>query len=253
MRTDNCKIDNRAYRKPIVGEIAGPSGAGKSTVSALLNGADQNVVAGLTVCKLPRLSLAASGVRSIPDITRLIMERRRIDEHELKQVVRMHAFGRQLRPHARSGGHGAVFFDEGVVFALAKLRADINVANMSKAMRRWEAKMIEEWGRVLDLVVWIDAPNDVLLERIRMRTKEHRMKDRPEAEVFGFLENYRSAYRAILSGLQSNGKTRVLRIDSGVTNPAEIADLILEHRYSGFSGRRVDSFTGTSQAVLAND
>src|SRR5438045_999375 len=152
MRNDVWKIDSGSLDKPVVAEIAGPSGAGKSTVSALLNEADQNVVAGLTVWKLPRLSLAASGVRSIPDITRLIMERRRIDEHELKQVIRMHAFGRQLRPQARSGGQAAVFFDEGVVFALAKLRADISVKNMSRAMRRWEAKMVQEWGRILDLV-----------------------------------------------------------------------------------------------------
>jgi len=253
MRKDKCKIESRGHVKPIVAEIAGPSGAGKSTVSALLNGADQNVVAGLTVWKLPRFSLAASGIRSMPDITRLIMERRRIDEHELKQVVRMHAFGRQMRPRATSGGHAAVFFDEGVVFALAKLRADISVANMSRAMRRWEAKMIEEWGKVLDLVVWIDAPNDVLLDRIKMRAKDHRMKDKPEAEVFGFLENYRAAYSAILTELQSNGKTRVLRIDSGGTQPDAIADAILEYRCSGYASGHANSLIDTSRAAWAND
>jgi thymidylate kinase len=253
MKKNNRHMDATPFGKPMVGEIAGPSGAGKSTVSALLNQADQNVVAGLTVWKIPRLSLAASGVVSIPDITRLIMERRCVDEHEVKQVIRMHAFGRQLRPQARSGGHAAVFFDEGVVFALAKLRADVRVANMSKAMRRWEAQMIEEWGQILDIVIWIDAPNEILLDRIRSRAKEHRMKEKPADEVFKFLDNYRTAYESVLSQLQANGKTRVLRIDSSETKSEEIADSILDFRHSAFAARPTDVLIARSHAALAND
>lgn len=203
--------------------------------------------------KIPRLSLAASGVVSIPDIIRLIAQRRHIDEHDLKQVIRLHAFGRQLRRQAKSVDCDAVFFDEGVVFALAKLRADIGVANMSQAMRRWEAKMIEQWSQVLDLVVWIDAPNEVLLDRIRTRPKMHRMKDRPAAEVFEFLENYRAAYYTVLAEVKSFGKTRILQIDSGETGPDEMAGSILADRRPDFAGILAESSHSTSSAVFANE
>lgn len=227
-------IENGHRNGPIIAELAGPSGAGKSTISALLNESDKGVTAGLTVWKIPRLSLVASGIASIPDITRLVAERRRFDEHELKQVVRMRAFGRRLQ-RSMEFKSSAVFLDEGVVFALAKLRADIGAANMSRSMRRWEEKMLERWSQILDLVIWIDAPNQVLLDRIRTRPKRHRMKDEPAERVYSFLENYRDAYRFVLSELQSRGKTRVLQIGSGETEPAEIAGVILNYRRSGFT------------------
>ena len=113
--------------------------------------------------------------------------------------------------------------------------------------------MVQEWGRILDLVIWIDAPNEILLDRIRTRAKEHRMKNRPSAEVVDFLENYRAAYGAILSGLQSNGKTRVLRIDSGETKPAAIAEAILDYRRAGVAVAPEHSLVDTSNAILANE
>ena len=220
--------------RPLVAEIVGPSGAGKSTVSAFLNSNGASARAGITIWGLPTASLVTSGLISLPDLARLSFERRSVRRDELKQAIRLTAFRRLLGRYIdgnKDRHYSALFMDEGVVFALAKLRADIGIEFASERLKRWEQKMLDRWSKMLDVVIWLDAPDAVLTQRIRSREKLHRMKDEPDHRVNDFLKNYRAAYESVVSELIRRGNVRVLRLNTENFDPAGISEEIL--RFTG--------------------
>jgi hypothetical protein len=228
----NCEMALRAKQRkgPMVAEIIGPSGAGKSWLSESLNECDAKVKAGLTVWGLPISLLLTSGLRTLPVLLRVSLFHRHIDTAELKQIIRLEAFYRYLKRGNDNDGVNALFFDEGVVFALAKLRADSfnNVRN--EYIERWESGVLDRWAGLIDAIIWLDAPDEMLIERINSRTKPHRMKNRPGPEVVEFLARYRQAYESVLDELVRRREMKVLRYRTDEFRTRALVKKILELR-----------------------
>ena len=215
--------------RPRTVEIIGPSGAGKSTLSRLLNDRSDHVRAGVTIWGLSRRVLYRSAVCSIPSVAYLRFRNPGFDYAAIKQVVRLRAFhhfwhrGYRILP----GGTGdwdnvnTLFLDEGPVFAIAKLRVDL--AEYPRSMKRWEKSTLQKWAEILDGVVWLDAPDDVLIERIRTREKAHRMKYKSESEVAAFLTRFRTAYKTVLDRIACYKSIEVSKYDTAVLPLDEIA------------------------------
>jgi deoxyadenosine/deoxycytidine kinase len=201
---------------PLVAEIVGPSGAGKSTLSGMLNDAERNVRAGLTVWGLPFSMLLAAAFLSVPALIGLCAERKRFRLDEIKQIIRLNAFYRRLKKESGinvKSNYKALFLDEGIVFALAKLRADRAAdAKTHKILTsKWEENALNRWSEMLNAVIWLDAPDHLLIERIRCRTKQHRMKHKPDDEIYEFLARYRASYEQIINELKSRGRISVIK------------------------------------------
>src|SRR5690606_32897726 len=116
---------------------------------------------------------------------------------------------------------------EGAVFALAKLRADINGAAKGRWYESWESEQLDRWARLIDTVIWLDAPDDLLIARINSRDKKHRMKNRPEAEIAAFLHGYRVAYESIVKELEKRRGLRVYRFGTAEMVSSSLAQEIL--------------------------
>ena len=232
----------------IIAEVVGPSGAGKTTLSSAINLRGVGVKAGLTVWGMPTTSLITSGVSSIPDLLRLGFERRDFRTEELKQVIRLDAFYRLLkRPVLESGDrYAALMLDEGVVFAISKLRADLGADVQPREMKRWEEKVIDRWSSILDAIVWLDASDDLLIHRVRTREKPHRMKNKPDEVIRDFLKRYRKAYEGVIEALARRNNVKVLRFDSEETSSEMMADEILRI----FGGMRREHFGNISSPLV---
>ena len=78
------------------------------------------------------------------------------------------------------------------------------------------------------MVIWLDATNDVLLDRIRNRQQEHIVKAEPAKVIYEYLDRYRVEYEFILSVLTSK-KTglKVLRFDTGQQGTQDIESQFL--------------------------
>ena len=209
-----------------IAEIIGPSGAGKSSVSECLDAAG-GVRAGVTIWGLPMPLIAASAVRAIPKLGRVILGRRRFRLEELKQVIRLEAFYRYLTAGRNESATRLLILDEGAVFALAKLRADRNGAAKGSHYESWESEQLDRWARLIDTVIWLDAPDDLLIERINSRDKKHRMKNRPAAEIAEFLHGYREAYDSIVKELESRRDLCVYRYETADMVSSSLAKEIL--------------------------
>ncbi len=206
-------------------EIIGPAGSGKTTLTQLLRNRD-NVRVGLSVWKLPLWLLSVSALSSLPDLFTFCRRREHLRWDDLKLVIQHNAL---LRLISREGakGYRALLMDEGNVFALAKLRAfgsDVVESNEG-AMQNLVNKVVP----ALDAIIWLDAPDGVLAQRIRERNKEHRMKDKSDAEIKEHLSLYRSSFEDVVDDLRKrNGSSlQVFRFSTDRQPLEQIAESVL--------------------------
>jgi thymidylate kinase len=144
----------------------------------------------------------------------------------MRQLVRLRTLHPALAREAKSGNR-AIILDEGPLFSLTRLsifqKADVGHGALA---REWRAELAR-WTTELDVVVWLDAPDHVLSERIRSRDKDHMVKDATEQEVTEFLGRYRSAYEGLLDRVRAAGRVRVVKIQTHENTTDHIAEIIL--------------------------
>jgi len=80
----------------------------------------------------------------------------------------------------------------------------------------------------MDAVFWVDAEDDVLLNRITSRQTWHRAKDMPELEAYEFLTRYRRTYERILDGMTSQSHTQLLKFHTDRDSVEQIVSRILD-------------------------
>jgi thymidylate kinase len=207
-------------------EIAGVAGAGKSTLARAL--ADRYAgcrVADSLHTRLPaHWPYVAHSVRGLlPLITATARSRPALSWDEIKFAVYVSEWDRYLRREHRQG---LVVLDQGPIFALARLLWGQKPVTRSEPFRAWMRAMVLRWSVELDVIVWLDAPDSTLHERIGSRDQRHEAKGRPTREVLELLETHRQAYRSVLEAFARLGRPPVLRFDTSRMSPLEIADAV---------------------------
>jgi hypothetical protein len=140
----------------------------------------------------------------------------------VQQVIRLQALAVQIGRES-TGDDTVLILDEGPVFALAWLEVVGRVPVRDRRFARWRQRQLERWVRTLDLVVWLNAPDDTLAARIRSRGKPHPLKHAPDDVLHPFLCAYRRAYEGIIAGLTTRWGPRVLAVDAARESAEEIA------------------------------
>jgi hypothetical protein len=185
-------------------ELVGPAGAGKSTLAEGVSTTDATVRSGLSLWGLPRADLLKSAVALLPTILGAAFAggKSRLRVGEIAQMVRLGALRRAVRREAQQ--HRVILLDEGPVFALSWL--DVFFArNGDRVPAAWRRRVVADWALLLDVVVFIDASDVTLAQRIRTREKPHMVKDRPDAEIHGFSAGFRKAFDGVIAELAKAG------------------------------------------------
>lgn len=200
-------------------ELVGPAGAGKTTLVNELLALDASATVGVSVGPL---GLAAGMAAAAPAVAaaRMSTEGRFWTAAELRNLAYLHAWRGPL-----THGSGTVLLDHGPVFRLAYLTACGPPMTSTPAFRRWWGRTSRSWAKVLDTVVWLDAPDDVLIHRIDARDRAHRVRGANVGEAAEFLSRYRAAYRSALDILASEG-THVVCIDTSRASAPQTASVV---------------------------
>jgi broad-specificity NMP kinase len=212
-------------QRPLVVELIGPAGSGKTTLArALCRGPE--FTAGI---ELPRIAhvphVLQHSLLLLPVYLRFGGDGGWLTWKEMRSMTYLRAWPRQLiRP---PGAERAItVLDHGPVFRLARLRAFGPRITHSPSFDRWWQRSLRLWSGLLDAVIALDAPDAVLVDRIRAREQRHRRKAQGRSETERFLEHYRSTYQEILQGLE--GGPRLLRVDTSRQSADEIAETMCE-------------------------
>ena len=205
-------------------EIAGPAGCGKTTLVDAL-AARIPIHPGVTPCDRSCIPLA---LRLLPLLPASFvwdeLRRGRVPREMLRSMVYVESWlsERSRREHHDSA---SVLYDHGPFFRLATLQA---FGPQGTGLRHWWESMRDAWSGAMNLVVWLDAPDEVLLERIRARDRAHACKQMSDDEARAWLGRYRQAFDSALEVLEERRPADVVRYDTSTRNPDEIADSLLE-------------------------
>ena len=217
--TDSSRHPRLAVSSVI--ELVGPPGAGKSTVFQALLARAENVQVPPVLLTRKYGPLLAANVAAILGT----LARRRAVRCLTPAHLRLMAYLRALpavierRP---PGDGGVLVFDQGPLYSLGRPRL------MDARLATWREEMFENWASLLDVVVWLDAADAVLAERIDERSKWHRLKGQPADAAVSVLRESRAVHEGMISSLEGRDDgPAILRFNTGVTSPDEIADALV--------------------------
>lgn len=204
-KTSNKGLTNHPNMKkrPLIVEIAGPAGAGKTTLAKALSRCNENIV----ISPVP-------GVREARNIPLFIGQAlvllpiflwpspngKRLTWREIKMMMHVNGWDHILSWQA-SSNYAVIVLDHGPVYRLATLHEFGPEITQSQRFQKWSNRMLNRWAALLDMVIWLDAPNPVLVERINNRDSRHIVKGKPEQEMYNFLARFRTAYEHMVSML----------------------------------------------------
>ena len=228
----NASNINRSWTgKPRVVEIVGPAGAGKTTLCrALACHTDA-----IRLENFPDVRKAAdapffisNGLQLIPRLLRLYRPKsRNLTRREFAWMTILNGWSALLHREANKGSK-VIILDQGPLYLLAEMRLfGPEYLRQQTAERLWQ-DFYDRWKDTLYLVVWLDADNDVLIDRIRTRKQDHIVKAQPATVVHEFLNRYRTEYASILSILTGKeANLRVLKFDTGRQQSQDIENQFL--------------------------
>lgn len=209
---------------PLFVEIVGVAGTGKSTLARLLCEREGwSLVDGLHTRKPAHWGLAARGVPRVMRLTAAsIACPPRISWDEAEDVLYIESWQHYLE---RAHREGIAVLDQGPLFALARLCWSGKPVTRRNAFQRWLVETARSWATRLDLVVWLDAPDEELVSRIDARAQPHAVK-RMGNDAFRVLDAHGRAYDRVL-GLASHTRARILRLETASTAPLQLAEAVV--------------------------
>ncbi|HTI05312.1 MAG TPA: hypothetical protein VL549_08350 [Gemmatimonadales bacterium] len=218
-------------QRGVVVELVGPAGAGKTTLAQGVSAVDPTVRSGLTLWGLPRPKLLEAVIPLIPTfLTAAVRPSRRLQWEEMAQMIRLGALRRIVDDEARK--HRVIILDEGPVFALSWI--DFYFARNGDRAPAWRRRAISDWASLLDVVVFIDASDSTLAQRIRTREKDHLVKNSSDEEIYGFAAGFRKAFDRVIAEISRAGHLVVdaLRTDDSAQreNTDRLMTTLLQRR-----------------------
>ncbi|MFN8454772.1 MAG: hypothetical protein U0401_08910 [Anaerolineae bacterium] len=220
---------NHVVEKPsLVVEIIGPAGAGKTTLLHALNQRHKKIQPASHPSKMRQVPFFFSNTLSLlPTYLRQYRHSRWFNWRETRSMAylkaELHVLRQQASPH-----DSVTLLDHGPIYRLAFLRALGPEITSSQSYKKWWAGLLDQWTATLDLVIWLDALDAVLLERIRTRDARHTIKEKGEPEAFEFLTHYRTFLAQIIAESVTDRQITLLRFDTNQASTEQMVDKILD-------------------------
>jgi shikimate kinase len=224
-------LSNNAIQQksPLIVELVGLAGAGKTTLSRALSQRDEKILvsADLELRKREHIPIFVGHAPFLlPVVLRPCPSSRWFTWDEIKAMVYLKGWPRVLRQQAMHTGT-AILLDHGPIFKLATLNEFGPERLKSQGFEQWWHSTFEQWAFTLDIVIWLNAPDNILVERINARNQRHAVKGKSEIEAFKFLIRYQTSYEQILAKLTAYGRPTLLQFDTSQASIEQIVDEVL--------------------------
>ena len=211
----------------LVAEIVGPAGVGKTTLLRELTKRETTIVPGIRFPKRAFIPiLIRDTITFSPTFLRHYRHSRLFTWSEARSMVYLRGW-RQVLERRAPDKDSVTVLDHGPIYRLALLREFGPEFTNSDVYTRWWSSMLDQWAAVLRLVIWLDAPDTVLLQRVNARSELHRVKRQPEQDAYRFFGRYRSSYQQVIRGMTATHGPRLLRVDTHQTPIDETVDRVL--------------------------
>ncbi len=144
----------------------------------------------------------------------------------MKQIARLAALGLLVRRRARHAR--LVVLDEGPVFALSWLRVFGRAGLQNGPLEPWWERTLAAWAAGLDCLVLLDAPEAVLISRLRAREKPNDVfRHMSDAAVRDLVARYRAAFDRVIGALTARGGPRLLELGTAEASLYHLGEAVL--------------------------
>jgi len=117
--------------------------------------------------------------------------------------------------------------DHGPIYRLAFLREFGPEITKSQIYINWWTELLNKWVDTLDFLILLDAPNDILLKRIRDRDRKHDVKDVHDKDAYEFLNRYRSSFEQTIAESRDDRQLQIIRFDTNILSLDQIVKKLL--------------------------
>ena len=208
-------------------EVVGPAGAGKTTLLRALTQREKRIVPGIHLPKRVSIPILIHDTMAFsPTFLRYYRHSRWFTWGETRSMVYLRGWHRVLK-HYVPGNGSITVLDQGPIFRLALLREFGPEFTNSEVFNKWWNSMLNQWAATLHLVIWLDAPDAVLFQRINSRTELHRLKGQPEQDAYQFFGRYRTSYQQVIGRMEAMQGPRLLRVNTHQIPLNKIVDRVL--------------------------
>lgn len=195
-------------------EIIGPAGSGKTTLIARLSQRNSSIQPIYRLRQPKHITYYfVSALLSIPYFLCQSILGERYTRREINKMLRLRASCQILERYALRYNK-VIVVDQGPIYTLATLPDDEIESSKDGCSQGWWRDRITEMAETLDLVIWLDAPDEVLLDRIYNRSKEHVLKEVSRQDGEQLLTADRNAFAKTVSRLTAQGGPRYVRFDT---------------------------------------
>lgn len=209
----------------MIAEIVGVAGTGKSTIAHVVS-QRSNVIQ--TDYKLRwRYVLPAYYARAVLAMPTYLMHYQGKGQ-VLWPALRWMTYLEKLQ-HAlsRQGNENIILFDQGPVFWLTYLHTFGSDGIRDEWFTRWWTRALENWSSILDMIFYLDGDDTVLIERVRNRSKNHKIKGSSDQKAREYLALYREGYQKVLDILSARDGLRVRFLSTDRESLEKIVDQIM--------------------------
>lgn len=235
--------------KRCVVEVLGPAGSGKTTFVRSLSESYSPVQDQLALLWTDKSrALGSILYELLPAYLWNYSTSRWFNVEELRRMSYVKAWHRLLTQPPPSAGT-ITTLDHGPIFMLGMVQEFGPQLVRTRDFARWSESAIAAWSDSLDVVLWLDAPNDILVQRIGLRDHPHIVKGKPFREACDFLERCRLSFGRILSEIKALGHLKVLHFDTSVFEPNDIVKEFLQAKDARLADARDDTNRTSHEAV----
>lgn len=207
-------------------QLCGLYGAGKSTLRSRMTMSDINCLR--WDYRLPRFrNLHRFFLSALWIIPALIIAGIDADWFKrLKLVLYLEVLAQDLLRYKHAMKE-ILLWDEGPIALHAFLRVRIGKCRNQFIVDRILDMNIRKIARVLDGMIWLDAPDQILIQRVRSRPQPHMLKNRSWDDACRFYGQYRCVYEQMIITWKNHG-VQMLQVMTNQCTPDEVEKRVFE-------------------------
>ncbi len=213
--------------RPLIIEMVGVAGTGKTTLREILYQRSRRFQFRIPPSKLTYWQfLARHTFLWLPIYLWKYRHNRWFTWKEIKLMGYLETWIPYLRRQALAK-NTVVVLDPGSVYWLAALREFGPEITRNERYERWWKNMLRQWAAAVDVIISLEAPEELLFQRVLGRDEWHEAKDQTQEEACEYFAGYRRAYRQIIATMTCQAGPRVIRFRTDQISSEEMADRVL--------------------------
>ncbi len=236
--------------RPKIIEMVGVAGSGKSTLLMALSRRN----GGVETLPLPRK------IQYLPALARIVLtwlpihlakyrHARWFTPNEIRAVAYLETWLSYIRRRIAEKDI-IVALDPGSVYWLSSLKELGPPFTRDRVFQRWWEEKLDQWCSALDMIVWLEAPHELLLHRVVSRDEWHEAKFQSSAAALGEFARLGVSYGKLIAEFLRRRNIRVFHYH---TDRVSVGKMVEEIHSMVDLGRRIISLSYSLEQKLSGN